>query len=151
MTSHGDEALTVLEWAYYRLTHDLILAGLLSTDLAGMAQRVWEAPAPEGTPTPFITIQLGTPMVTSAFLGPGPSTLVTLPVQVKVVDQRESYDAIRPVAKRLADLLTGSFNWQASSGGLVLTSTRTEVIAYPESGDGMEYRHLGAVWTVQAQ
>jgi hypothetical protein len=152
MTSFGDEGLTVMEWAYQRLTTDATLAGVLQcANLAELTQRVWEAPAPDTAGYPFVTLQVGTPTELAQPIGPGPSTLVAVPLQVKAVDRAETYARIRPVARRLAELLQGNHNWSAGSGGLVLTSIRSEVVQYPESGSGIEYRHLGAVWTVQAQ
>jgi len=147
----GDEALGVAEWVVGTITADAEIQALLGVTTAlAAAARTWDSVAPEGTPFPFIIFQIGDGTDWNP-VGLGDRLMVTFPVTVRATDKAESYAATAPIARRLYALLTGNHNAPVSQGGLILTGRRATAIQYPEQVNGIEYRHIGGLFSIITQ
>lgn len=150
MPRFGDETEGVKEWVYGKIVGDPVLPGMLALATDTIADRVWDSVAPEGTNPPWITFQVGDADDVRA-LGPDHPLFVQVTLQVKVIGRGETYTALSPIARRLADVLHGTHNDPVSNDGMILTCLRRRTIQYPEQGHGLQYRHLGAIYEVNTQ
>lgn len=128
-------------WLYGTLSADGALAALVGDRVSGTLS---------GTP-------LGTPYVTflcqSAvdILGVGGQRIsVDTLYEVKGVAQASSWDDVLPIARRISVLLHRPGEVMQVSGAGSLTCTRERMIQYPEVDDGVQYRHLGAIFRIRA-
>lgn len=148
---YGDEGLAVATWLVQVISEDPGIQDALGvTDQAGALKRVWEGTAPEGTPFPFITFQVGEPQDWNP-VGPSGRVFSAVPVTVKGTDEATSYAALSPIAQRLYALLVGNHNTLLTQGGLILTGHRDSGIQYPEQVNGVQYRHLGGLFQIITQ
>lgn len=145
---YGDEGVQAMEWAYARLTGSQEVADALGVPLEGVSDRVWPDPAPAGTEAPFIVYSAGEAQDTQA-MGPFARIHSTVPLNVKGVDQSRTYDDLAPVARAIYAALVGRVGDDVSAGGTMLSARRIAGIQYPELGDGIEYRHLGHLLSVE--
>lgn len=137
----GVEGLTVADWVNDTLTGDATLQGLVGT-------RVYGDLGPANATYPFIVFTVGE---THQVNGVGLSEIfTTVPLTVKAVGKGSSYGPLYPIVARLVELLAGKTN-QVASMGLVITAERTGGIQFPEQLNGIEYRHLGAQFEINAQ
>lgn len=137
-----------MEWAYGLLTQSQALADALGVPLADLPDRVWPDPAPGGTPTPFVVFSASESLDRPA-LGPAPRIHTTVPMIVKGLDRARHYDGLAPVARAIYAALVARLNDPVSDGGMILTATREGGIQYPEQAQGVEYRHLGHLLSVE--
>lgn len=144
----GDEGVQAMEWVYGRLTSSQEVADALGVPLAAVGDRVWPDPAPGGTPTPFIVYSASEALDTPAF-GPAPRIHTTVPLTVKGIDQARGYDALAPVARAIYAALVSRVGDELTEGGTMLTASRVGTVQYPERGDGIEYRHLGHLLSIE--
>jgi hypothetical protein len=144
----GDEGVQAMEWAYGRLTQSQELADALGVALVDLPDRVWPDPAPGGTPVPFV-VYSASETLDRNLLGPTYRSHTTVPLNVKGVDQSRDYTALAPVARAIYGALVARLNDPVADGGVILTATREGGIQYPETGDGIEYRHLGHLLSVE--
>lgn len=144
----GDEGVQAMEWVYATLTASQELADALGVPLEGLGDRVWPDPAPSGTPTPFVVYSASEALDVPAF-GPAPRIHSTVPLTVKGIDQARGYDALAPVARALYAALVSRVGDGLADGGTMLTASRVGTVQYPEVGDGIEYRHLGHLLSVE--
>lgn len=144
----GDEGVQAMEWAYGRLTQSQDLADALGVALADLPGRVWPDPAPADTQTPFVVYSASESLDTQA-MGPFARIHTTVPLTVKGVDQSRNYDALAPVARAIYAALVGRVGDPVDAGGTILTASRTGGLQYPERGDGIEYRHLGHLLSIE--
>jgi hypothetical protein len=147
---YGDESEAIGEWLVAKITADAVLPGLMALGTDTITDRVYDSVAQEGSRFPVITFQVGDWDDVRA-VGPDPRLFVTASVQVKAIDQAETYGRIRPIARRLVAILNGSHNTTVSDGGIILTCLRRRGVKYPEQGNGLQYRHLGAVYEITTQ
>jgi hypothetical protein len=148
---HGDEGVAIAEWLITTLGSDLEVADALALGPGEPASnRIWEGVAPEGTPWPVILFTIVDTNDVAA-VGPGPRLVTNAVVDVKGVDEGETYARLKPLARRLADVLVGNHNEALADGGLLLTCSRRSGIQYPDQAEGVQYRHLGATFAVLVQ
>lgn len=127
------------QWLYATLSADAELVALVGS-------RIHAYEAPQGTAMPFViySYQGGHDV---RGVGPG-RIMVSALYQVKVVGQGTSVVGLAPIADRLDALL------QAASGtvtdGAVWACVREQPLAYPETDNGVQYRHLGGLYRVMA-
>lgn len=68
---------------------------------------------------------------------------------VKAVDRSAGWDTVRPIAERIHALLHRPHtNITIPNGSL--TTIRERIIQYPEVEEGVQYRHLGGIYRIQA-
>lgn len=154
MSRQGDEGVQALEWAYTLLTGDAALAAALTTahgvvvEVADLPQYVWEGVAPVGAPEPFLVLSVSEALDHPA-VGAVPRLFTSVPLNAKVTGQGPSYDRLAPIARAAYAALIGRTNDPLSDGGQAITAYRTGSIQYPEQAEGIEYRHLGHMLTVE--
>lgn len=145
---HGDEGLQVMEWLYGRLTGSQELADALGVPLEGLDARVWPDPAPAGTPAPFVVYSAGESLDTQA-MGPFHRIHTTVPATVKGLDKARDYGRLGPVARAVYAALVGRVGDPVPDGGTVLSCRREGGVMYPETAQGIDYRHLGHLLSVE--
>lgn len=151
---HGDEGVQALEWAMGRLTgSETVRAALEAAHGAPVAQEsvwdyVWNDPAPADVQEPFIVLSAAEPLDHRA-IGPQHRTFSSVPLSVKVVDKARSYDRAAPIARAIYSELEGRTAEPVSDGGSTLSCRRDSGIQYPEDAEGVQYRHLGHLFTVE--
>lgn len=145
----ADITVAIQEWVVSRLTDSADLADALGIDTEDVAARIWDSPPPPDADLPYIDVMVTEPRDVGALglIQVMASALVT----VKVVGREESYEPLRPVAVAIHAALQGRTGDQVSGGGAVLSSDRLRAVAYPEVTEGVEYRHLGGTYAVNAQ
>jgi hypothetical protein len=79
----------------------------------------------------------------------GARVFSTLDYIVKGVCQAESLAPLVEAVTKVDALLHGKSG--AVTGGRVLSCIRVQPIAYPETSQGKQYRHLGGVYRLQVQ
>lgn len=160
----ADEAGAVLEWAWQAITTDPdVLAGLasLATRVGQpmgaeetLATRVWSERVPHReAPTPAILLS-ATDAVDTPRLGAQERFMVAVPVSVKVIVPGESTQGVGAVLAPIYALLQGNHNAEhvtPEGVAIILTGERRGTFRYPETVDGLEYRHVGADFTVTIQ
>jgi hypothetical protein len=116
--------------------------------LEGLSARVWPDPAPGGTEVPFVVYSASEAVDTPAF-GPAPRIHSTVPLTVKGIDQARGYDRLAPVARAIYSALVSRVGDAVDGGGTMLSARRVGTVQYPEQGEGVEYRHLGHLLSVE--
>lgn len=149
MTAPGLEGPTVSRWVLERLTSDAALS-VLADDGNPLEERVWEGVAPEDVTDPWwITFTVIEPRDVK---GVGMTQVWSVvPLQVKVTGPTSTYLPLVPVYQRVHACLEAQRNQPVDTGGLILTCHRVSGIQYPERTQGVEYRHLGALFEAQVQ
>jgi hypothetical protein len=120
---------------------DTTLNNLLGTPPAGYSKSIYYERAPQGAAFPYVIFnkQAGTPryaMGSRAF-----DNDVWL---IKGVDRSETADAVDNIAARLDALLTDGSISIASRTQLYLR--RESDLNFPETTDGVNYRHAGSLY-----
>lgn len=144
----GDEQAQVLEWLYATLVADQELADLAEVPLEGLADRVWPDVAPPGTLSPWLVYSAGEAMDVNP-VGSAPRVHVTVPLNVRWVQETDDPGAGAPAQRRLYALLHGVTNAPVPGGGTILTCRRYAVLNYPEDAGGVAYRHTGGLFTAE--
>jgi hypothetical protein len=136
------ETIDLVEpWIYGQLMDDDLLMLLGGVDHVSGTLAVAELP------TPYVTFLMQSSRDIQGNAGQIIST-DNLYV-VKVVGATASWDDISPVATILASLFHLPHTVIDVPGGS-MTSTRENIIQYPEITEGVQYRHLGAVYRIRA-
>lgn len=134
------ESVIAERWLNATLKGDTALMALVGN-------RVYGEVAPENAPLPHIIFmsRSGTSwrVMRPQRLGS------TLEYVVKVVGKGASYVALNEAATRIAALLDGKRG--AAEGGHVLSSAHIQPVAYPETSQGVQYRHLGGLYRLNVQ
>jgi hypothetical protein len=68
---------------------------------------------------------------------------------VKAVDRAGGWDTVNPIVRRIHALLHRPHTNVSLSNGS-LTTIRERIIQYPEVQEGVQYRHLGGIYRIQA-
>lgn len=127
---------------YGKLAGDTTLNGLLASPPGTYSKSIFYEQAPEGAAYPFVIFakQAGTPTET---LG-DPSALESDVWLVKAVDRSASADTAETIQARLISLLNDAS--LSISGATHLYLRRESDVDYPETADGVLYRHAGALF-----
>lgn len=149
MSRLADVSVAIQEWAVSALTGSQELADALAVPLNQVANSVWDSPPSADVTDHFILLQVTEPRDIG---GVGMTeVMATGLLTAKVVGRAESYDPLSPIASAIHSALHGKANVPLAGGGTMLSSRRVRAIAYPESAQGVEYRHLGGLYEVSAQ
>jgi hypothetical protein len=132
------------------LTASLALREALDEpDAEGVASRVWDSPPGPNETLPYVEV---TVVPVRDWGGVGMTEVMSgALVNVKAVDQAEGYEDLRPIAKAIHQALHGVLNYPVSGGGQLLSVRRRQPIQLTETTQGVEYRHLGGQYEVEAQ
>lgn len=144
----GDEQQQAREWAYARLSTSQALADALGTTLALLPDRVWPDVAPGGTKSPWVVFTTGESQDRAA-VGPEDRISTLVPLDVRSTLQGRSYGPLAAVARAVYRALHGRTNDDLADGGVMLCAKRTGGIQYPETAQGIDYRHLGHTFQVE--
>jgi hypothetical protein len=143
----GLEGITLATWLYQTLTQDTTLQ-----DMAGgapaLAKRVVEGVYPGDAPwhVSFTILEPVDVKVVGLI-----QVMASVQAQVKVVGRATSYVPLVPVYRRVHQLLEGRTIPQDVAQGAVLQFGRVSGIQFPESTNGIEYRHLGGLYEALTQ
>jgi len=136
------ETLRVEQWLVARLKAD----ATLNTAVGG---RVYGYVAPAGTAFPYVLFFLSGG---HDVIGVGPARIMVDAVYtVKAVGQAGSPATLAPIVDRIDAVLHGSTGGVAGGDGLVLAAMRETPVTYVEVADGMQYRHVGAMFRIWSQ
>ena len=139
--SEGIETVDIIEpWLYGLLTGDTALAALVGDRIIGTLSDGAVDP-------PYVVFFLASPRDITA-VG-GIRVQVEALYTVKAVARASSWNAVRPIAARLDTLIRGDGKTVTTTKGH-LTRVRDVIVQYPETTDGVQYRHLGASWRIRA-
>jgi len=142
MSRIGDEQAQVLEFAYATMAGSAELADALGTSPEALPYQLWPDVAPADTAGLFVVYST-TDASDRNGIGGVPRLFSGVPLLVKITGATRSYDDLAPAARVLYRLFHGARNVPLTGGGMVLTCTRVGAVQYPETAEGIEYRHLG--------
>ncbi len=149
MSRIADAPIAVLEFVVGRLRNLQALADALDVDVTELPHRLWDAPPDTNAPEPFVIVDVAEPRDVNTV--PMVEVMVRAEVTVKVVGRAESWEVLGPAYVAIHGALQGTSSVPLNGGGMALTCRRLRAIAYPETTNGVEYRHLGGTYEVFAQ
>ena len=130
------EKLHVDAWLINRLEADATLAGLISG--------VYSERIPSNRSLPAVRLQL---MAAPDVMGVGTHRIMTrYRYLVAGIVDGPSPGPLEPVLNRVDELLQGASGESATV--VVMGVTRTESISYSEKTDGVDYWHVGGIYTL---
>lgn len=148
MSRLADVSVAIQEWAVAALSTQQ-MADALGIPLAEVPGRIWDSTPPTHAAEPFVEVMVSEPRDVG---GVGMAeVMATAELTAKAVGRAEAYDPLRPIAAVIHASLHGQTSVPLSGDGWMLASRRVRAIAYPEQSNGIEYRHLGGTYTVNAQ
>lgn len=142
----GAEQAMVMQWVLDQIAGQSLALEEISP---GLSLRVFEDFAPEGTAYPFIIAQCQIPPRDVRGVGVSRVLVDTLFV-VKAVAQVTSYGPLAPVAAVIDIAMTSSAGAPVEDGA-VFASVRDEQFALVEVENGVQYRHFGGQYKIQAR
>lgn len=146
-TYTGAEQVLVDIWVQDQLESK---AAELDAIATGLSTRIFQNFAPEGTPYPFIVWQCQDPPRDVRGVGTFRVMIDTLYL-VKAVFQGTSYIPLAPIARVIDDAMTSASGSAVGGDGLVLASVREQQFAMTEVESGIQFRHFGGEYKIQAQ
>lgn len=149
MSRIADAPVAFLEFAVSQLSASQDLADAFAIDLAELPYRIWDAPPDENAPEPFVlaSVSEGQDVNTVPLI----EVMVGGQLTVKIVGRAEAYEELAPHYRAVHQALQGKVSVPLSGDGTALTCRRLRTIAYPETSNGVEYRHLGGTYEVFVQ
>lgn len=124
------------------MTGDSTLTSLLGTPAAGYTQSIYFRKAPEGAGFPFLIFAKASGVPTDSFGTPG--ALETDVWMIKGVDRAGSADVVESIQARVKTLLNDAT--LSISGATLRGLRRISDVEYPETLDGVDYHHAGALY-----
>jgi hypothetical protein len=128
---------------YGKLAGDTTLNNLLGTPAAGYSKAIYHQQAPDNAPFPFVILSEDVPELPTEAMG-DPEALLTDIWLVKAIDRNTSADAAEAIAARIKALLNDAT--LTISGATHLYLRRQSGIVYPETTDGVQYKHYGGLY-----
>lgn len=134
------ELTRVDAWLYAVLSADAVLT-------AAVGGRIYSDVAPQDVAFPYALFSYQGGHDVRAV---GPHRIMAhATYQVKAIDRNESYGGIDGIADRIDALLQGASG--SILDGHVLSCVRDQVVRYSEVDGGVQYRHLGGLFSIIAQ
>lgn len=149
MSRIADAPVAVLEFVNTRLSISQDLADALGVTLEELPYRLWDSPPDAEAAEPFVVMDVAEPRDVNTV--PMVEVMVRAEATVKVVGRAENYEVLGPAYAAIHAALQGQSSVPLSGNGTALTSRRLRSLAYPETTNGVEYRHLGGTYEVFAQ
>lgn len=132
----GVEGVVAETWIYQRLANDETLAKLCPGGVhEGVAKGI----------LPAVVFQIAAPPEDAGAF-PAARALTEGVWTVRVVGETSSYTSLAAAAKRIDQLLHGSYGRTAD--GVINGCVRTGVVQYGEEDSGRSYRHLGGLYRI---
>lgn len=141
--SWAGESIDIIEpWIWKTISEDPQLL-----ELVGGIDHISGTLSNEELPLPYVTMlyQSSRDITTNQ----GHVIAIEALYMVKSVDATGSWDDLTPIASRVSELLYHPGETITVENGS-LTCTRERIIQYPEKLEGVQYRHLGAIWRIRA-
>lgn len=136
------ETIDLVEpWIYSRLQDSTLLT------LIGGLDHISGTLSVDELPSPYVTFLMQSSRDIQGNAGQIISTDNLY--MVKAVAATASWNDVAAIASRLTTLFHLPYTVVNVTGGS-LTSTRENIIQYPEITEGVQYRHLGAVYRIRA-
>lgn len=142
----GAEQAMVTQWVMEQLTSKATDLDAISS---GLSLRIYEDFAPTEASYPLIIVQCQVPPRDVRGVGVSRVMVDTLFI-VKAVAQVTSYGPLAPIAGVIDNAMTSSVGSPVADGA-VFTSIRDEQFALVEVDAGVQYRHFGGQYKIQAQ
>lgn len=149
MSRIADAPVAILEFAVSQLQNRQDLADALAVSLDELPFRIWDAPPDQNAAEPYVILSVSEPRDVNTV--PMVEVMVAGELTAKVVGRAEAYEPLRPAYVAVHQGLQGRASVPLNGGGMALTCRRLRSIAYPETVNGVEYRHLGGTYEVFAQ
>lgn len=127
---------------YGKLAGDTTLNNLLATPPAGYSKSIYHQQAPAGAGYPFVVFQKQSGVPTEAMTDP--SALENDVWLIKAIDRSTSADTAEAIQERVKSLLNDAT--LSISGGTLLYLRRQSDVEYPETTDGVSYKHAGSLF-----
>jgi hypothetical protein len=129
------------------MSGDSTLTNLLGTPAAGYSKAIYHQEAPAGAAYPYVIFnkQAGDPTDTFGT----PSAFENNVWLVKGIDKNTTADTAEAIAARLIALLNDAT--LTISGATHLFLRRLSDVEYPETADGVQYKHAGALFRLVYQ
>ena len=127
---------------YGKLSGDSTLNNLLGTPPAGYSKSIFHQEAPAGARHPFVIFQKQSGSPTETF--GDPDALENDVWLVKAIDRSTSADIAEAIQARIRTLLNDAA--LSISGHTHLYLRRQSDVEYPETSDGVSYKHAGSLF-----
>lgn len=127
---------------YGKLAADTTLNNLLGTPPTGYSKSIYHQEAPAGATFPFVVFQKQSGVPTEAMTDP--SAMENDIWLVKGIDRNTSADTAEAIQSRVQTLLNDAT--LSISGGTLLYLRRQSDVEYPETTDGVSYKHAGSLY-----
>ena len=127
---------------YGKMAGDTTLNALLGAPASGYSKAIYHQEAPQGATFPFVVFQKSSGIPTEA-MG-DPDALDTDVWLIKGIDKSTSADTVEAIQARLQALLNDAS--LSISGATLLYLRRQSDVEYPETDNGVTYRHAGALY-----
>ena len=127
-------------WIYATLSADSEITSLV-------AGRIYAEQAPQGAACPLIIFSRQDSQDANTVGGQGGVTTATY--QIKAVGEGGAIEPLAPIADRIYSLFHAKKG--AGTGVTILSCVREGGIGYPETFNGKQYRHYGALYSIMAQ
>jgi hypothetical protein len=121
---------------------DTTLNNLLGTPAAGFAESIYYQQAPDEAQFPFVVFHKQSGIPTETFADP--SAIESDVWMVKGVDRNTTADTSEAIQARLQTLLNDAP--LTISGSVLLYLRRQSDVDYPETVDGVQYKHAGSLY-----
>lgn len=149
MSRLADPTVAVQEWAVAALQTQQMADALGVDAPADVVARIWDSTPPSGATEPYVELVPSEARDVGGF--DMVEVMASVELTVKAVGDAEAYDPLRPVAAAIHAALHGVRSVPLTGGGMMLSSRRVRTVAYPETTDGIEYRHLGGTYAINVQ
>ena len=127
---------------YGRMAGDTTLNNLLGTPAAGFSKSIYYQQAPDEAQFPFVVFHKQSGIPTETFADP--SAIESDVWMVKGVDRNTTADTSEAIQARLQTLLNDAP--LTISGSVLLYLRRQSDVDYPETVDGVQYKHAGSLY-----
>lgn len=127
---------------YGALAGDTTLNNLLGSPATGYSKSIYYQEAPAGAHFPFVIFNKQSGVPTEAF--GDPDALENDVWLVKGIDKSTSADTAESIQARLKTLLNDAS--LSISGATLLYLRRQSDVEYPETADGVMYKHAGSLF-----
>lgn len=148
MTRSGDEQQQVREWVFTRLSGDGLLAAAVGVDLADLPDHLWPDVAPADVEGRWIVYSAEASFPVQP-LGPWDRLYVPVPLNIRCIARADDTSWAYAAIRRIHELLQGNWNHPGYGGAMILTGQRQSGLDYPEQAQGIRYRHVGGIYTIQ--
>lgn len=144
----ADELTRIDEWIVDTLTADTTLTALIG----GPAPRIYSDVVPQDGAFPCVRFDYATGRDVRGGTLASTRIMVNALYIVRGIAQQKSYGGdLRTIADRIDANLKASSGGPAGDDGVVFSAVREEPFRMNEPVDGVQWRHLGGIYRINAQ